>query len=137
MIQVRFLAELPAALQRAAWDNLQCKTGHDGCAEALPSESVPVKIRRYMGRLPGGAAGAAQRECTPARKQRFDSALSLAQYLLRLMGHDGCIALLPSESVPVKIRRDAGMVQWKNVSFPNWRRGFDSRYRLHKKGGKP
>lgn len=24
------------------------------------------------------------------------------------------------------------MVQWKNVSFPSWGRGFDSRYRLHK-----
>lgn len=89
------------------------------------------------GTAPWRGRWAAQRECAPARKQRFDSALSLAQYLLRLMGHDGCIALLPSESVPVKIRQDAGMVQWKNASFPNWGRGFDSRYRLHKKGGKP
>lgn len=56
VIQVRFLAELPAALRRAAWDSLQYQMGHDGCAKAPPPESVPVKIRRYMGRLPGGLA---------------------------------------------------------------------------------
>lgn len=58
-IQVRDLAELPA-VGRLTASIPPNQMGHDGCVAAPPPESVPVKIRRHMGRLPGGAAGAGE-----------------------------------------------------------------------------